>query len=135
MTEPSPIEDARDGVDRGPDTAYHRRMNGSRKPVFWLSGEIRTPPFSDGARVEAGNLLRLIQEGESIGMPLSRPMPSVGARCHELRVRDANRNWRVIYRIDADFILIVAVFSKTTRKTPGPIVAACKSRLRSYDQS
>ncbi len=68
-------------------------------------------------------------------MPLSRPMPSVGPRCHELRIRDANHNWRVIYRIDTVEILVVAVFSKTTQITPKPVVAACKSRLRSYDQA
>ena len=29
-------------------------------------------------------------------------MPGIGARCHELHIRDENANWRIIYRIDAD---------------------------------
>ena len=57
------------------------------KPLAWLHGEIKTPPFSRAARMEAGYLRRLLQKG--VGMPQSRPMPVVGPRCHELRVRDA----------------------------------------------
>ena len=62
--------------------------------------------------LEAGVLLRRLQEGESLSLPHSRPLPSLGARCHELRVRDENRNWRIIYRIDSDRILILEVFAK-----------------------
>jgi len=29
-------------------------------------------------------------------------MPSIGNRCHELRVLDKDCNWRVIYRIEPD---------------------------------
>ncbi len=39
-------------------------------------------------------LLRDLQEGESLGMPHSRPMPGIGPRCHELRVNDENKTWR-----------------------------------------
>ncbi|MGA7501729.1 MAG: hypothetical protein WBX00_33775 [Isosphaeraceae bacterium] len=59
----------------------------SPKPLAWLQGEIKTPPFSGAARLEAGMLLRQLQDGESLGMPHLRPMPSIGPRCHELRVR------------------------------------------------
>ncbi len=79
-------------------------MNGDRKPLFWLSGEIKSPPFTEAARIEAGDLLRDIQIGNSIGMPLSRPMPSIGSRCHELRVRDEDHHWRIIYRIDSSTV-------------------------------
>ena len=56
-------------------------MSDARKPLVWLHGEIKTPPFSRNARIEAGTLLRRLQEGDSIGMPLARPMPSVGPAC------------------------------------------------------
>ena len=36
------------------------------KPLIWLHGEVKTPPFSAKARAEAGYLLRLLQEGETI---------------------------------------------------------------------
>ena len=60
-------------------------------------------------------------------------MPSVGPRCHELRVRDENRNWRIVYRVDADAIVIAEVFAKTTRQTPKQVIDACRRRFRDYD--
>jgi phage-related protein len=110
-------------------------MCAERKPLAWLQGEIKTPPFSEAARIEAGTLLRRLQEGESLGLPHSRPMPSVGPRCHELRIRDEGHNWRIIYRLDADAILIVEVFAKTTRETPKHVLDACQRRLRRYDEA
>ena len=66
-------------------------------------------------------------------MPHSRPMPSIGRRVHELRVRDAGHNWRIIYRIDEDAILIVEVFAKRTQQTPKAVIDACRGRLADYD--
>jgi phage-related protein len=105
------------------------------KPLVWLHGEVKTPPFSAAARLEAGILLRRLQRGENLGMPHSRAMPGVGARCHELRVRDETRNWRIIYRIDSDAIVIAEVFQKTTRQTPLSIIDVCQRRLRNYDNA
>lgn len=93
-------------------------MSPKDKPLAWLHGDVKTPPFSKKARLEAGFLLRLLQRGESIGMPHSRPLPSIGARCHELRIPDRNLSWRIMYRIDADAIVLIEVFSKKTGKTP-----------------
>lgn len=108
-------------------------MTAEDKPLVWLHGEIKTPPFSAAARQEAGMLLRRLQRGENLGMPHSRPMPSVGAQCHELRIRDESRNWRIIYRIDYDAIVIVEVFQKTSRQTPISVIEVCQRRLRDYD--
>ncbi len=78
-------------------------------------------------------LLGRLQKGESLGMRHSRPMPTIGKRCHELRVRDENQNWRLIYRNDADAIIVAAVFQKTTEKTPDSAIGSAKGRLREYD--
>jgi phage-related protein len=102
--------------------------------LVWLSGEVKTPPLSSAGRVEAGFLLRKLQRGEVLSMPHSRPMPDVGARCHELRIPDENRTWRIIYRVDADAIVIVEVFAKTTQSTPRQILKTCQKRLRQYDE-
>ena len=110
-------------------------MSNGRKPLAWLPGEIKTPPFTAEARLEAGTLLRRLQEGESLGMPHSRPMPSIGPRRHELRIPDENQTWRIIYRIAADAIVIAEVFEKKTRKTPAHVISTCKGRLRRYDQA
>ena len=103
------------------------------KPLVWLHGEIKTPPFSKTARIEAGFLLRRLQIGEKLGLPWSRPMPSIGNRCHELRINDENLNWRIIYRIDADAIVILDVFQKQTQRTPRNVIERCKKRIQLYD--
>ena len=104
------------------------------RPLAWLHGEIRTPPFSTAARVEAGVLLRRLQRGESLAMPHSRPMPDIGNASHELRVRDADKTWRIIYSVQSDAIVILEVFAKTTTKTPNSIIRSCKKRLRQYQR-
>jgi phage-related protein len=60
-------------------------------------------------------------------------MPSLGPRCHELRIVDENVTWRIIYRVDADAIVIGEVFAKKTEQTPQSVVDACKKRYRGYD--
>jgi phage-related protein len=107
----------------------------SDKPLVWLHGEIRNPPFSEAAGIEAGYLLRLLQKRQVLAMPHSRPMPVVGPRCHELRVRDAEADWRILYRADTDAVVILAVFRKTTRTTPKPVIDACIRRQREYDRA
>jgi phage-related protein len=103
------------------------------KPIAWLGCEIKTPPVSLEARLEAGALLGRLQQGESLGMPYSRPMSSIGPRCHELRVRDAHHYWRIVYRLDKDVIIAVYVFPKKTQDTPQRVIDECRRRLALYD--
>jgi phage-related protein len=102
---------------------------GDSKDVVWLRGEVKTPPFSASARIEAGILLRT--------MPVSRPMPSISPHCHELRIDDseADKQWRIIYRIDSDAIVIADVFQKTTQKRPKRVIENSQKRLRLYYRS
>jgi len=109
-------------------------MSPNDKPLVWLHGEVKTPPFSAAGRIKAGFLLRRLQRGEKIGLPDSRAMPSVGSKCHELRLDDGSRAWRVMYRIDDDAILILEVFEKKTQRTPKRILDVCKDRLKVYDR-
>ena len=108
-------------------------MNRGEKPLVWLRGEVKTPPFSREARLEAGMLLRRLQRSENLHLPHSRPMPSIGARSHELRINDVDKSWRIVYRIDVDAIVILAVFAKKSGKTPKKVIDGCKRRLRNYD--
>ncbi len=87
-------------------------MSPKDKPLVWMRGEVKTPPFSTLARLDAGFLLRKLQKGRRIRMPHSRPMPSIGRRCHELRIPDKGVSWRIVYRNDSDAIVILEVFSK-----------------------
>jgi phage-related protein len=105
------------------------------KPLVWLHGQIKTPPMSREARIEAGYLLRRLQRGDKLSMPHSRSMPNVSGRCHELRVGDANVTWRIVYRIDADAIVIAEVFGKKSRTTPQSVIESCRKRLKEYDDA
>jgi phage-related protein len=60
-------------------------------------------------------------------------MPSIGPRCHELRVRDEGHIWRIVYRLDRDAVVILEVFSKKTQQTPKAVIDSCKARIRQYD--
>jgi phage-related protein len=68
-------------------------------------------------------------------MPISRPMPSIGPRCHELRIKDESHAWRIIYRADVDGILIVDIFDKKQDKTPKRVIHSCKRELDTYDKA
>ncbi|HET7228932.1 MAG TPA: type II toxin-antitoxin system RelE/ParE family toxin [Longimicrobium sp.] len=105
------------------------------KPVIWVHGEVKSPPFSPDARKRTGNALLGVQKGEMPTFPLSRPMPSIGRNCHELRIPDARKTWRVIYSIHAEAIYVLEVFRKTTRQTPQHVVEGCRERLRRIEQS
>jgi phage-related protein len=62
-------------------------------------------------------------------------MPGIGHRCHELRVRAESAAWRIVYRLDADAVVIVALFAKKTATTPSQVLENCRRRLRAYDAS
>jgi phage-related protein len=93
-------------------------MSPEDKPLVWLHGEVKSPPFSDAARVDAGYLRRRLQMGERLSLPHSRPMPAIGRGCHELRIVDEKVTWRIVYRLDDDAVVILEVFEKKTRATP-----------------
>lgn len=112
-----------------------KQENTKNLPVIWLSGEVKTPPFSSEARIKAGVLLRKLQQGEFIAMPHSRPMPSIGSNCHELRIVDEDKTWRIIYLIDEDAVVILDVSSKKTNKTPPQVIKNCKKRIQQYQEA
>lgn len=111
---------------------YTLNVRKADKPLVWLYGEVKSPPFSPTARIEAGVLLRRLQRGELLALPHSRPMPAIGKGCHELRIVDETRTWRIVYGIESDAIVILDVFSKTTRATPDAILRICRRRLEQY---
>lgn len=79
-------------------------------------------------------LLRQLQSGIKLKMPQSRPMPTIGARCHELRIEDKAVTWRIIYRVDPDAIVVVEVFQKDSQKTPRSAIDNCQRRIAAYDR-
>lgn len=111
----------------------YRNPNLAERPLIWLHGEVKTPPFSAAARLKSGWLLRRLQVREILSMPHSRPLPELGPRCHELRVHDGDLTWRLIYRLDWDAVVLVEVFCKKTRTTPDSVLTTCRQRLKEYD--
>ena len=63
-------------------------------------------------------------------------MPSIGPRCHELRIADheQDKTWRIIYRLDSDAIVVVDAFSKKTRSTQKMAIRRASRRLQRYDK-
>lgn len=110
-------------------------MAANDKPLVWLSSVVKSPPLSKDARLEAGFLLRRLQRGQMLEMPHSRPMSVIGERCHELRVVDVDKTWRIMYRVDPDAVVILDVFSKKTRTTPQSVIERSRRRLRDYDDA
>jgi phage-related protein len=109
-------------------------MSPSDKPLVWLSGEVKTPPFSAEARLEAGFLLRRLQKGEKLALPASRPLPIIGAGCHELRIKDKDVEHRIVYAVAEDAIVILEVFGKKGRTLPTGVLKNCQRRLSRYEK-
>lgn len=105
-------------------------VDGTVKPLVWIHGEIKSPPFSLMARIKAGRLLQEVQNGKHLGMPVSRPR--IGPGCHELRIQDGGFAWRVVYGIGGDSIAVLDVFAKKTLRTPDDIIARCRRRWADY---
>ena len=68
-------------------------------------------------------------------MPQAEPLPIVGPRCGALRIRDGGHNWRIMYRVDPDAVLVLEVYAKKTRKVPRQVIDRCRKRLKDYDDA
>ena len=113
-----------------------RRRIPPGKPVAWLVDVWKAPPMSREAAIEAGYLLRKVQQGKRLTMPDSLPFPDIGKRCHELRIKDGEKKtwWRIAYRTDKDAVVVIHWFEKKSNRTPKREIETCKARLRSYDE-
>lgn len=102
------------------------------KRVVWDKSALETVrSFSVEVRQEIGALLRLLQEGEQIGIPQSRLMKQVGPSVFELRVKDQSGIYRVFYVLfDKQRILVPHAFTKKTQKTPLQEIETAQKRLR-----
>lgn len=65
-------------------------------------------------------------------MPEARAMGTIGAGCHELRIRDGSTDWRIIYLLEPDAVVILDVFQKKSQQTPKHIIDTCRKRIALY---
>jgi phage-related protein len=74
----------------------------------------------------------MLQNGEHLSFPHSRPLREIGKNCLELRILDAHHSWRIVYHIDSEAIVILDVFDKKTNRVPLGVIEVCKDRLDRY---
>ncbi len=87
--------------------------------------------FPEDVRGDLADALARLEEGHTLSMPLSRPMPSIGKGVHELRFRDRAGIYRVIYFLaGAGVIHLLHAFTKKTQQTPIQNIEVAKKRLR-----
>jgi phage-related protein len=92
---------------------------------------IELQDFPEEVRRDLGKAIFDLQRGAKLAMPLSRPMPSVGAGVEELRVKDRNGAYRVFYYTKLEnVILVFHAFVKKSQKTPQAEIELGKKRLK-----
>lgn len=87
--------------------------------------------FPEDVRADLADALARLDEGHTLSLPLSRPMPAVGKGVHELRFRDRSGVYRVLYYLaGAGRIWLLHAFQKKTQQTPQHNIDVAKKRLR-----
>jgi phage-related protein len=87
--------------------------------------------FPDDIRGDLADALARLDGGLLLSMPLSRPMPIIGTRVHELRLKDQSGNYRVFYVLPAgNVVYVLHAFKKKTQSTPKPNIALARKRLK-----
>jgi phage-related protein len=104
------------------------------KPVKFL-GTSRADllSFPQGVRSQVGQALYLVQEG---GEPEDfKPMTTVGAGVYEIRVRDQEGVFRVIYVAKfKEAVYVLHAFQKKTQQTALSDLALAGKRYRSIEE-
>lgn len=87
--------------------------------------------FPKGVKQSFGKAIFELQQGFVLGMPISKPMPSVGAGVEELRVKDPSGIYRTFYfKKSSQGILVFHAFVKKTQKTPKREIEIGRKRLK-----
>lgn len=87
--------------------------------------------FPLAVREDLSDALARLEDGQTLSMPLSRPMPSIGKGVHELRFRDRSGIHRVIYvLLKANEIWLLHAFMKKTAQTPKQNIELAQRRLK-----
>ena len=87
--------------------------------------------FPETIREDIADLLIRLDFGQTLSLPISRPMPSIGKRVHELRLCDRSGEYRLIYLIAGKGnIWLIHAFKKKSEKTAKNDIQICKNRLK-----
>ena len=99
------------------------------KPVEFLGDSLdRLREFPDDAKQDAGYQLERVQNG--LQQDDFKPMPTIGKGVEEIRVRDDNGTFRVIYTARlADAVYVLHAFQKKTQATSKRDIDLAKQRF------
>ena len=99
------------------------------KPIEFLGDSLqRLRAFPNDARQDAGYQLDRVQHG--LQPDDFKPMPTIGKGVEEIRVRDDNGTFRVIYTARlADAVYVLHAFQKKTQATSKRDIDLAKQRF------
>jgi phage-related protein len=87
--------------------------------------------FPEEIRGDLADALARLDAGQTLALPLSRPMPSIGSGVHELRLKDRSGAYRVFYvLLGAGVVYVLHAFHKKTQATPKHTLALVRKRLK-----
>ena len=87
--------------------------------------------FPGGVRGDLADALARLDAGQSLAMPLSRPMPIIGNSVHELRLKDRSGVYSVFYVLPGGGVVYVLhAFLKKTQATPKKNLDLARKRLK-----
>jgi phage-related protein len=99
--------------------------------IFHPAAIVAIRSFPADVRRELGKAIFELQKGVALGMPLSRPMPSVAPGVEELRIRDRSGIYRTLcYSRSPRGVLVIHAFIKKTQTTSKQDVDLGRKRLR-----
>lgn len=102
------------------------------RPILFLGDSLEAiRDFPSDVRREAGHQLDRVQRGL---MPDDwKPLTTLGAGISEIRLRDANDAFRVIYVAKSDkAVCVLHAFQKKTERTARADLDLARKRLRDY---
>jgi phage-related protein len=99
--------------------------------IFHAAARAAFRDFPQQVRQSLGKAIWELQQGIHLGMPISKPMPSVATGVEELRVKDASGAYRAFYYArSARGILIFHAFEKKSRQTAESDIKLGRKRLK-----
>ena len=87
--------------------------------------------FPEEIRGDLADALARLDVGQSLAMPLSRPMPIIGNGVHELRLKDRSGAYRVFYvLLGTGIVYVLHALQKKTQTTPKSTLDLARKRLK-----
>jgi phage-related protein len=83
--------------------------------IFHAEAKDTIRNFPIAVKGALGKAIWELQKGERLGMPLSKPMPSVGPGVEELRVKDESGAFRAFYYVRSSKGILVFMPSEKSR--------------------